>query len=735
MPLRYVYAVLGLIFLTKPAYAVGLTPPPSDLSIGFLQQIFGDLIPGGTAISGQNMLGEMFRAVTSVIGVVAAVYAVGTMVMGSMHTAHDGKWLGERMKTGWVALRFATGFGSLAPVVKGYSLIQIVVLWGAVQGIAVADHVWGAALHYLSTAHASTFAPPAPDQRTLAEGLLRSEACYRYATGPLLADHNTGVRQAGGSGLWSPNDMVVQHTGVQSIAAQQTYYQYTYGTAPSAPSRLVFLHFDGGSAFGAEPLLCGGVDLVIPNSSGITATAQKLIDDAQISGLHAMLRALDPAAQAIATSQPPPPGAISAAVAAYQSALDQAIRGVNATQFAARDVQMMGRYAADQGWASAGGWYWSLAHADQQIADHVRATPQPLAPKLQSDPPETAGAFPAVLARVNSYVGADGLSAADRARTDKEASDPTNIVVSKLHGWLNGVQSVMVSLLSGTSWATSGLNSVEALAQLGNYILDATGSVIVILAGVMAVKGSAAGWISNAATGWAAVAKFLMTLGWLFIIGMLATGIGLAVYLPAIPFLIWVSNVAAWLIEVLMFVVAAPLWAAAHMTPEGEGLVSQAAEGAYRMFAALVLRPTFMVFGLVLSFLAMDLVVPYVGKLWLIFIDGMSSNVTFAGLFYTVGTVTVFSGIMIHLAHRSFALIHVIPDRAMQFIGGPGTQGLAQDEAARETHAVVAAGAHSTQQGVTAAMQPKGEAAKDGDPKAAENAKTDTMTRGETTKR
>ena len=52
---------------------------------------------------------------------------------------------------------------------------------------------------------------------------------------------------------------------------------------------------------------------------------------------------------------------------------------------------------------------------------------------------------------------------------------------------------------------------------------------------------------------------------------LLLYGLALAYYLPAIPFIRWVSALVGWIILVVEALVAAPLWLCAHALPEGDG--------------------------------------------------------------------------------------------------------------------------------------------------------------------
>src|SRR5574337_1557928 len=98
-----------------------LTPPPSDVSIGFLQDIFG-IVDGVLHGTGSQLLGTMFGIFN------AAVLALGTILGGyvilisTLVTAHDGEVLGKKWSSIWIPIRLVFGLAMLFPKASGYSV-------------------------------------------------------------------------------------------------------------------------------------------------------------------------------------------------------------------------------------------------------------------------------------------------------------------------------------------------------------------------------------------------------------------------------------------------------------------------------------------------------------------------------------------------------------------------------------------------------------------------------------
>ncbi len=131
-----------------------LTPPAikngTDESIHYLQNIFG-VVDGVLHGSGSQIMGKMFgvfNAGALVLGVAIVVYIV---IVGVLQTATEGETLGKQWNSLWIPFRAVMGIALLVPSGTGYSVLQIFMMWAVVQGVAVADSIWDAALSYLAS--------------------------------------------------------------------------------------------------------------------------------------------------------------------------------------------------------------------------------------------------------------------------------------------------------------------------------------------------------------------------------------------------------------------------------------------------------------------------------------------------------------------------------------------------------------------------------------------------------
>lgn len=129
--------------------SLSFAPPPSDLSVVFLGNLFG-IVDGVLSGTGSQILGTMFGVFNSAVLALGGVVIIYTLIVSTMNTAESGKMLGEKWSSIWVPLRATLGLALLIPKASGYCLMQIFVMWVVVQGVGAADKIWSAALGYLN---------------------------------------------------------------------------------------------------------------------------------------------------------------------------------------------------------------------------------------------------------------------------------------------------------------------------------------------------------------------------------------------------------------------------------------------------------------------------------------------------------------------------------------------------------------------------------------------------------
>lgn len=141
-----------LTLLCACAYAdstVTFKPPPGDVSVIFLGNIFGS-VDGVLAGSGSQIVAQMFGVFNSAVLTLGGIVLAYTLLISTMNTAHEGQMLGQKWSSVWVPIRSTVGLGLLLPKASGYCTMQIFVMWIVIQGVGAADSIWNAALSYLN---------------------------------------------------------------------------------------------------------------------------------------------------------------------------------------------------------------------------------------------------------------------------------------------------------------------------------------------------------------------------------------------------------------------------------------------------------------------------------------------------------------------------------------------------------------------------------------------------------
>lgn len=129
--------------------SLSFAPPPSDISVVFLGNIFG-IVDGVLHGTGSQIMGAMFGVFNAAVLGIGGVVIMYTLLVSTMNTAHEGQMLGQKWSSIWVPLRSTLGLALLIPKASGYCLMQIFVMWIVVQGVGAADKIWAAALSYLN---------------------------------------------------------------------------------------------------------------------------------------------------------------------------------------------------------------------------------------------------------------------------------------------------------------------------------------------------------------------------------------------------------------------------------------------------------------------------------------------------------------------------------------------------------------------------------------------------------
>lgn len=146
------------------------------------------------------------------------------------------------------------------------------------------------------------------------------------------------------------------------------------------------------------------------------------------------------------------------------------------------------------------------------------------------------------------------------------------------------------------------------------------------------------------------------------------SAIGMAYFLPMLPVLIWAMAFLSWLLMYAEAIFNAPLAVTLLATPEGEGIAGSRMERKIAMLAALVLKPTLLIVGLLLSMFMLSLGFVFINNIFWIAAAG-----TFAefNLLATSSLIGIWFIIITIFTHNIMKVIMNFADESLEwFLGG-----------------------------------------------------------------
>ena len=161
------------------------------------------------------------------------------------------------------------------------------------------------------------------------------------------------------------------------------------------------------------------------------------------------------------------------------------------------------------------------------------------------------------------------------------------------------------------------------------------------------------------------------------VIGMIVVvfftaGFMLAFFLPLIPFYRFMFGTLAWFLSLLEAIVAVPLVALAHLTPEGEGFMGDKAKQAYYFIFNLFLKPVLMIFGLICGFLIFDIAASLLNLLYSTAVAGAggigNGHYSLARIVFSI----IYVVILYISCNKCFQLIEWLPEHAIKWMGAQG---------------------------------------------------------------
>lgn len=620
--------------------------PSTDKSMQYLGMIFGPVAGLPIKSSDNSFFALLLYIFNQIVFALAIVIIIYTTVVGVIHTAQEGKFLGSKWHSLLVPIRAALGLYLLLPSPSGYNWIQVGVLWFIIQGVGAANALW-------------TQVIIAADQQ-----------------GGNVTEDSSKVdfMDAGETVIGLFNAVLCMETLNRSDKAMKQLKE---------PIRVYRLgdkiNFGRISNQGGYPL-CGQVSLKDPGQSSLfSSTGNNSVSETRKNILA------DAIFRAQATLQP---SAIEALTSnsdnwRYGSSFVSASNLLKSTTqqmtFSMQDLSKQNRRAIIDGWIHAGAYYFELVSKGATGSTVVSI---PVSEPDQGEIFEELGKSlgKKKLAEMNeasssyiNYASANILNPSD---------DTANKLVIQKSGGGNKMGKIydalfgkmFKSLSKSVQKNMTGGGKKDPLIAMSNFGKDLLtiseytffGSLIAIFLIWLAVSsGSCANPTPHAMD----KALFVIMPIAFIIIGMLwLSGVLLAIYVPLIPYLIFTFAALGWIILVIEALIGAPLIALTLIIPS-EDEIGKAGHGIL-ILVSLFLRPALMILGFVIAIKLLAVVIDMINFGFFATLKNATGSTFGLGIFAFFAVMMLYTMTCVSLVQEAFSIIYILPNKILRWMGG-----------------------------------------------------------------
>ncbi|HDS0648529.1 TPA: DotA/TraY family protein [Escherichia coli] len=605
----------GLAISSLPAMAsvtyqdiVSAATNPDDLSRQALVTIFGDVVTNPLSTSAPTLIGSMFGAFNSIIAVLAVVWF---MFIGIRHVVRSGHQ-GQVFSTGRDivgTLSVVAGFLMIVPTGNGWSIAQLIMLWGAsIMGVGSANVMVQLAADNIANGYSMTVQPVQASTRTAARGIFEMELC-KYAVNAGLNDFNQTVKSS---------------TSLMTESAKTASGNYT---------------------------------VTVSNGSGICGSASLSVEgNGTLPDIETRIqRAADEYERAVQKSLPIDNGEQSRkeALKSYLTTYGWVTLGAWYQTFATanqRLAELADRAPAVTSMSSLGevgdtdlfsavmGAYKTQLQNSTYTPTIGTITTQDESNAANSTDPQSV---------VMKSIAPTILKWTNQAATEWSGTGTTSNQVNPLIKMKN----IGDYTLGTTEILWTGYTTVRVLATMGDN----------------SIFGKAVNLFSGLPKGFVALLDAAAPPIYFLLFLLFCAGFSLSIYLPFIPFIFWMTGIGNWIVSVLIGCTAGPLWAATHLgTSEDRG--SRAAYGYIYLIDSMI-RPPLMVFGFFFASVAIIAVGTILNSLFGAALVNVQVK-SLTGIFSLAGFLLIYARMCTTSVAAIFALQAYLPDHVINFLGG-----------------------------------------------------------------
>jgi len=677
--LLYIAALISTLSWPVSSLAGSFNPKPAsdDMILGILSNTVGPLI---SQVSGVGNATKTFTDITLalkdvnelvlILGGLLLTYIIGASIL---KTAHEGEPLGQKWSSLWIPLKAALGAALILPVpsLGGLSAAQGIAVWLLTFGIGAGDALWAQSLQYIAKDPVGSVVVSPMQTGQIAEGIIDSQVC-ELGINETAGDFYAGAKPISRSGPIPAKTI----NPLGNVAHVFQGYDYADSPLPGghtyALKHSIYQWTADSSGFLGElssmdilPSACGKVAFVSGVAGKVVGYGGQMVNTVgkeNASAMGTLISSLKPISRNLFEEKQT--GTNDAhfikAINTYDSTMQTDIQNA-ANQAVSAQVRKYVSAAKVDGFATAGEWFWDLVgwnHVAQKAADNLGdatgMNPGGFLGKLGSSHVNDAEARAAAFVKENgSVVG---------------HVQPTKNADADIGGVFAEATPMLVSGLSHLSH-----NPLIDIRDIGTGLEVAGGSIYagsaLLTAGAAALNGGIDKYVPGAGNATNAAEKVVtydVTPVLMALAGILfVEGFFLSFVVPLIPFMVWVAALLGFLLMAFEMIVAAPLWAIFHMSPEGHEVVGMGAQG-YKIALAIISRPFLMVLGLIGGYALFDgfvkIVTPMISTA---IISGQGAGGGFVGPFDLIGAVGVYVALTIIIAYECFKLVFVLPEKVM----------------------------------------------------------------------
>ncbi|MCD1635890.1 DotA/TraY family protein [Martelella mediterranea] len=664
----------------------------------YLNTIFGPLFPGPNDRTLISVLISDFNILFFALGAILLAYNI---IIGTMESAHHGEVLGRRHSSLWAPIRTLVAAALLIPIpATGYNGVQHAAAYLVQFGTGTASYFWQKSVDLVFNDHMPIVGTDMSQKDgQFIQAVWRMEMCR--------AVYNAEAAKGGGDIAGITKNWRTTASGSSALSYDMPNYRGACGTI-TLPSETK------------------GFQRIAASSDKTYADYAKAMRDAVTQITNNYAPTADSVALAVSQRQPLPEyRGLADDLAEWRELHANILKDYIATDKLQKDVQSaasetetiningigdmeqnidLSASLKDGGWLQAGYYYQLISRFTADASAVAGGIPQ-------TTPGGAIGATANPKGRVGESVASQyddanwylfGSAQGDATKFLESFAGTYNGVVewwnesvarSNVRAFTNERAAFADSTADMTSYMVSAGNLYEAfdflnpaandgdpmvgLIAVGNQLAFYSGVIMISLAVLAAVP-----FLGQS------VIAFAGFLGWV-LSGISVAGYFMAFVLPMIPTVIWVIGVTAFFLLVVEMIFAAPLWAIAHLSMEGEGLGGRQARRGYVMLLALTATPVLMLFGLLVG-----MIIFRIGGTLLNggFYYAITAAQALSGDSYT--QITWFIGILaimvfmlfayVVMLERSFALIAEFPAKVFRLIEPDAVSDL-------DTHAAIRA--------------------------------------------